>query len=217
MKHYKFLSKYYTDYFKNVLTRYHCDFFISSIASDTLQSLQLLGSGVDDNQPNLVSSVTCMYLNARSITNKMDVLKSYSNANKPDIIAITETWAKPETPDGFYTIPGYKLFRNDRLDRRGGGVIIHINETVGSSQIHFCSYSDFEFLSFKLHLYNGKFAGVLCIYRPPNITDTGDVNLINLIETFLCLNYHYNIIIGDFNMPSIDWKSFSAPLNLWAS
>ena len=152
-----------------------------------------------------------MYLNARSINNKMDILKSYSGDIKPGIIAITETWAKPETPDGFFTIPGYKLFRNDRSDRRGGGVMIYVNETVGSSQIHFSSHVEFEFISCKLHLSNSNFAGVICIYRPPNITDTGDVNLINVIDTFLSFNYAYNIIIGDFNMPSIDWKTFSAP------
>jgi hypothetical protein len=152
-----------------------------------------------------------MYFNSRSLTNKVDLLKNYTNANNPDIIAITETWAKPEIPDGLYAIPGYKIFRHDRSVKRGGGVMMYIKDTIASSQIHFTHCPEFDFLACKVYLSNGNCVGLLCIYRPPSITDTGDLNIINLIDNFLSLNFSYNIISGDFNMPTIDWKFLSAP------
>ena len=50
-----------------------------------------------------------------------------------------------------------------------------------------------------------------CFSYCANITNTGDLQLVDLTESFLNLNHHYNVIIGDFNMPSVDWKLFTAP------
>ena len=49
------------------------------------------------------------------------------------------------------------------------------------------------------------------MYRPVNISNTGDTNLVEMIETFLNMGYPYNIIIGDFNMPYVKWKIFTDP------
>ena len=40
-----------------------------------------------------------------------------------DIIGITETWIQENTKDfiGEYEIPGYKLFKKDRIKKKGGG------------------------------------------------------------------------------------------------
>ena len=63
-----------------------------------------------------VSNLPCMYINARSLNNKLSLLENYVTTNKPMIVAVTETWAKPELPDGLYALPGYQLLRDDRLD-----------------------------------------------------------------------------------------------------
>lgn len=41
------------------------------------------------------------------------------------VICVTETWAiaKSDIPDSVYTVPGYKILRAGRSDKRGGGVI----------------------------------------------------------------------------------------------
>ena len=115
------------------------------------------------------------------------------------IIAVTETWAKSEFPDGLYASPGYNLLRDDRSDKRGGGVMLYIDKQVRLSQISLKSYSfgNFEFLCCKLHLINSKFVGIMCIYRLSYISYTGDLFFINVINKFLDLNIPYNIIIGD--------------------
>ena len=59
--------------------------------------------------------------NARSILNKLDELILRCSVNKPKIIAITETCLNSDITDNLIHIDGYKIIRNDRLDRRVGG------------------------------------------------------------------------------------------------
>ena len=62
------------------------------------------------------------------------------------VIAITETWAIPSTPDGFYKLLGYNILRADRCDRRRGGVMIYIQETITISEIQLLDeIPEFEF------------------------------------------------------------------------
>ena len=47
----------------------------------------------------------------------------------PDILCYTETNLKVATPDRFVTIPGYTIYRSDRITGRkksGGGVSIYV-------------------------------------------------------------------------------------------
>ena len=81
--------------------------------------------------PNL----SFMYFNARSLNTKILLLQQYANVNKPDIIAVSETWANTDFPDGLYTLPGYQLYRADRHDKRGGGVMIYTQNDVSSSEV----------------------------------------------------------------------------------
>ena len=53
--------------------------------------------------------------------------------------------------------------------------------------------------------------GFLCVYRPPGITDAVDLRLVDLLSAFLDMNFVNNVIIGDFNMPSVNWKTLTAP------
>lgn len=160
-------------------------------------------------------SVPFLYFNARSLLNKMNLFQNYVSEIKPKVIAITETWAKPEMPNGMYTLFGYDLLRVDRHDRRGGGVMIY-TAGVNISRISLGSGSspDFEFACCKLQLATNAFLGILCIYRPPNITNSGDLELISVVEEFLTLKLSYNVILGDFNMPNADFNSLRAPTKL---
>ena len=48
----------------------------------------------------------------------------------PHIIDITESWANKETSDAELGLTGYVMFRRDRIERRGGGVILYIKESI---------------------------------------------------------------------------------------
>ena len=51
------------------------------------------------------------------IVSKMDLLRRTADDTQPDIIGITETSTKLDMGDA----AGYKMFREDRLVKRGGG------------------------------------------------------------------------------------------------
>lgn len=63
----------------------------------------------------------CLYTNANSLINKMDELRH--RAEEMDIIAVTETWATAEITDRELDIEGYIMYRRDRQQGKGGGVI----------------------------------------------------------------------------------------------
>ena len=211
LKYYKFLSIHYAPYFNEVVRKYHSCTFIKILS---LEFEDAVASEIKVTGFTRPTSIPFMYLNSRSLFNKMSLLLNYISEVQPKVVAITETWAKQETPDGMYALAGYNLFRGDRLDRKGGGVMIYIDASITASQISLGYFSDFEFVCCKLHLAKNEILGIVCVYRPPNITDTGDFNLISIINKFMALNFSYNIILGDFNMPNVDFKYLKAPIKL---
>ena len=48
----------------------------------------------------------------------------------PHIMRITESWANKDIVDAELTLTGYVMFTTDRLERRGGGVIVYIKESI---------------------------------------------------------------------------------------
>ena len=65
----------------------------------------------------------CVYLNARNIVNKKNIMVEDIN---PHIIGITESWANTDITDAELRLTGYVMFRRDQIGRRGGGVILYI-------------------------------------------------------------------------------------------
>ena len=54
-----------------------------------------------------------MYYNIRSLLSKVDELRAISEATKPDIICIVETWLDNNIPDNELFLSDYQLFRLD--------------------------------------------------------------------------------------------------------
>ena len=76
-------------------------------------------------QPRKLHKLKCLYLNSRSINNKIRDIEAMENTNAHDLIAITETWLKPSI-DNCELFQGnvYQILRRDREHGvRGGGVM----------------------------------------------------------------------------------------------
>lgn len=61
---------------------------------------------------------------------------SFVDSYKPDIIVGTETWLTPDMFDNEYFPPelGFTVYRLDRTDQKGGGVIIFANSNLISDE-----------------------------------------------------------------------------------
>ncbi len=75
--------------------------------------------------------------NLRSLLNKTDELLLLTRTNKDfsnsAALCFTETWLSETIPDNALHLPGYQLFRADRITEltgktRGGGLCFYINE-----------------------------------------------------------------------------------------
>ena len=61
---------------------------------------------------------------------KMDELRERVRRSKTDVVAVTETWARENIGDAEMAIEGFNMFRKDRKDRLGGGVVIYVRSGI---------------------------------------------------------------------------------------
>ena len=53
----------------------------------------------------------------------------------PQVIGITESWANKDMVDAELALTGYVLFRKDSRERRGGGLLLYIKESIQTYEI----------------------------------------------------------------------------------
>ncbi len=83
------------------------------------------------NLQHVYNSFSILYFNARSVLPKLSELASVAAQSSPDVIAVTETWLNPSVPDGALLLPNYStIVRDDRTERRGGGVMLFIRDDL---------------------------------------------------------------------------------------
>ena len=57
----------------------------------------------------------------------------HTNQSVPHIIAVSETWLDDSIPDGVVSLQDFStIFRKDRTNRRGGGVLLLIRNGLSS-------------------------------------------------------------------------------------
>ena len=84
------------------------------------------------------NSLTFLHLNIQSITQtkannlKSPQLESLISKDIPDIISLNETFLKPKKK---FSIEGYKIFRTDRTNTKGGGSALRIINNIKGSEI----------------------------------------------------------------------------------
>ena len=66
--------------------------------------------------------------NARSVFPKIDELRVTVAALRADVVAITRSWLNHDINDKLLFMNSYEMFRCDRVDRKGGGVCVWVNQ-----------------------------------------------------------------------------------------
>ena len=165
-----------------------------------------------------------IYLNARSLTNKINDLCILINDTNPDIILITETWCNEGVSTALLNIHGYNIDPELRLDRRdtingiGGGLIVYSRDNLiikpVSDSNEFNMFTRFDIINSCESKDGGRGGSkpnlsVTLVYRPPRSRNENIELLCKLFEN----STDNSIIIGDFNFPSIDWKNLTADRN----
>ena len=166
-------------------------------------------TGSTEKRIKTIKGLNLFYTNARSIIKKRDELVTYVMSEKPDIVSITETWLNISENHliSEVNIPGYNMFLNCRENKRGGGVLLYIKDTINATEINKEKRSAYESVYVKIKI-NKQYLIIATIYRPPKMTPENDKLLYDEIETVV--KTKTSIICGDFNLPRINWKLFTS-------
>lgn len=149
-----------------------------------------------------MSKLKIAHINARSMLAGFADFKSTLLDNAYDIFMITETWFGPQVDDDSVHIGGYSLVRNDRSDRRGGGVCMYIKSNLKYQVIEVGQYG-FGQLWIKLKVFKRSYCmGV--VYRS---SETGVNEFLDAFEeVFFNVSPVCDDIIcmGDINIDLLD-------------
>ena len=145
----------------------------------------------------------------------MDELKVLISEEEADVIAITEVKPKkslfPVLESDLF-IEGYTVVSNiPGVSRSSGrGMILYIKEefTVITKDLN----TEFqEVISLDIVLPSGEVISLVLIYRSPNSTMTNNLALTKTINTLAASPNSKFIMVGDFNLPRIDWSNLQVP------
>ena len=134
---------------------------------------------------------------------KITLLKHLVYSATYDVVCICETWLN-ESILSSELLPGYSIFRRDRVGKIGGGVLVAVKLNLHATRRLDLENENIELVVIELAIENSKTALLYTFYRPP---DSGpdvfqhlNLSLQNTSES-TCI-----ALIGDFNLPTIDWS-----------
>ena len=139
------------------------------------------------------------------------------NPNEPPVLAvgITETWLKSYISDAQISIPGYISLRADREFKIGGGCLLYINKDVPITKQFSWSDRQTSLVTAYSEQKNLFFA---CIYRPPDTDDKSYAECLTKLQVEINGITEENegrtpeiVILGDFNLPNMDWETMLPP------
>lgn len=136
------------------------------------------------------------YFNSRSINcnNKLDEIKSIFEDVDVHAICVSETWLKDNINSNLVKLENFNLFRNDRTDKRGGGVCIYIRSCFKAKVIYVSSNKPSDVLLLEITVLGETILLGVC-YNPPK------TDFISHLEFVLdySVSYKHFILCGDFN------------------
>jgi hypothetical protein len=164
------------------------------------------GQGATQEQSK---TIKVLYTNAQSVNSKLGELAAVAQESEPDIILLTETWCNDSTTNASLALEKYNLecdLRRDRSDTTagiGGGLLVYSKKELRVLPIDKYDDNEFnQFCAFKIST-SGEQLNLILAYRPPSSPQTNTEALCKLLRNL----DNNSILIGDINMPGIDWAA----------
>ena len=149
--------------------------------------------------------LTCLAQNMRSLNNKFGSLRALSPVlRRFDIIVLTETWLKPHVSDSELSsvFDGHVWLRHDREGGvAGGGVACALRASLLS--VRQSELESGEMILVDLTAYC-PVVTVIAAYRPPD-NGVAVKNIVSVMKA-VCATEHPVFMVGNFNLPEIDWR-----------
>ena len=127
-----------------------------------------------------------------------------------DIITFSETWLTHKIEDFSISHNNYTIYRQDRSSK-GGGVCIFVKKLIVVKEVQAKSINGADILILDIFTNIRAYTRLIAIYIPPKvaIVTKNLSNILDSLDFYLChpdpLFIEDIVIVGDFNLPSIDW------------
>lgn len=148
------------------------------------------------------------YQNVRGLNSKLSRLFVDSYDFDFDVIVFSETWLKDNVLNSEIFCNKYIIYRKDRPNKIGGGVLIAVNSSFSSESVIIEGVDDLELIAISINL--GAFSlYITCSYIPPSSEFEiymGHLNAFTYINSRITGNDVF-LILGDFNLPHVCWLS----------
>ena len=149
-----------------------------------------------------------LYLNARSIVNKLDEFRVVVDGLGPDVIGVTESWASSKILDQELAVTGYVCFRTDRQDSdamKGGGVLLYVREELSPVEVKTDTWYPEHVWCRILDNQRREILIGVC-YRTTSIGIFDCDEHEQLQKLLVELDHKSVILMGDFNYGGIEWN-----------
>ena len=149
------------------------------------------------------------------LKNKLPDFHNMIYTKLPDLVFISESWFNNSiTSCHIDPMSYYNIFRFDRCSKTGGGLCALVKKSIRSTEVPINAdqiiLTSTELLCFDT-LHDGYKLRFFLMYRPPylNCSSDHDITLRNEMLVNLITDnfdpYNSNFLLGDFNLPNIDW------------
>ena len=134
--------------------------------------------------------------------------------NSDVMICVNETWLTQNISNSEILHSGFSIFRRDRSDRGGGGVLIAIKTASFKAVKEFKPVSEAELQQLEIifaeitTLTGQRILRCFC-YRQPN-EDPSWMDVFDNFPLEVCDQFDNMVISGDFNLPDILWDSIDS-------
>lgn len=153
-----------------------------------------------------------IYTNADCLSTKWEEFSELTRVRVPHVVVVTEVLPKHcNDPLAYFQhLTDYSLVFNKQAKR---GICIYIHTSVKFSEIVnpiFDLVSECLVVDIKLPSLN-NYLRLAAFYRSPTLGPSSCVNDANILNclTYLVKNSHKLLVVGDFNLPNIDWQTLS--------
>jgi len=105
-----------------------------------------------------------------------------------------------------YNLSGYNLYCLNVSEANKRGIIVYVDSNFNSCELDILEdYVECMFI--KIFISVGNVVTLGAFYRSPGSTLHNDEKLFKLLDTFRSFNKGKLLLIGDFNLPNINWDS----------
>lgn len=139
------------------------------------------------------------HVNINRLCTHFSELEAHYDANRYDLLAITETFLDQSCSSELLRLPAMDLYRHDRVGKIGGGICLYARSDFTVTELSRSNPADHDNPEYIiLRINSSKFSILFAIvYRPPETHLP--LNFLDDIAKFIPLFSHV-IITGDFNI-----------------